>query len=65
MVGELSRRETNLKKLLEAKDREIEDYKASGAQISRRIMHANNILCVDLYADIVFCVTRNTENFKI
>lgn len=38
MVGELSRRETNLKKLLEAKDREIEDYKASGAQISRRTL---------------------------
>ena len=36
MVGELTRRQNELVRLLEAKDREIQDYKDNGATVSRR-----------------------------
>lgn len=38
MVGELGRRQSELKRLLEAKDCEIQDYKTSGARVSRRML---------------------------
>ncbi|XP_062519794.1 non-homologous end-joining factor 1-like [Corticium candelabrum] len=38
MVGELGRRQSELKRLLEAKDCEIQDYKTSGARVSRRTL---------------------------
>ncbi|XP_033098033.1 non-homologous end-joining factor 1-like isoform X2 [Anneissia japonica] len=38
MVGEMSRRESDLMKLLSKKDAEIEDYKAAGGKVSRKYL---------------------------
>jgi hypothetical protein len=35
MIGELQRRQLELFKLLKAKDKEIDDYKAHGGKVSR------------------------------
>lgn len=35
MVGELTRRQQELVKIIQAKDKEIDDYKSQGAKVSR------------------------------
>ena len=35
MVGELTRRQRELDKIMKSKDKEIDDYKSQGAKVSR------------------------------